>query len=35
LNGKQHGRGIYRGSNGTEREGEWQEGKKLKWVDEK
>lgn len=33
-NGKQHGRGTYRGSSAIEREGEWHEGRKIKWVDE-
>ena len=30
-NGKQHGHGVYIGSNGIEKEGEWYEGKRVKW----
>lgn len=30
--GKQHGRGRYRNANGVWREGEWVNGKKMKWV---
>jgi len=32
VNGKQHGRGIYVANNGVEREGEWIEGKRTKWL---
>lgn len=33
-NGKQHGRGLYIETNGRVREGEWKEGKIVKWLDE-
>ena len=31
-NGKQHGKGTYTASNGHEKEGEWEEGKRVKWI---
>jgi len=31
ANGRQHGKGVYIGSQGVEKEGEWSEGKRIKW----
>ena len=33
-NGKQHGEGYYKGSNGQEKKGEWRDGKRVKTVDQ-
>jgi ferric-dicitrate binding protein FerR (iron transport regulator) len=30
FNGKQHGKGVYVTANGTQREGEWKDGKRIK-----
>lgn len=30
--GKQHGKGIYVGSSKVEKEGEWVDGKRVKWI---
>ncbi|KAL4508042.1 hypothetical protein ABPG72_021415 [Tetrahymena utriculariae] len=32
ANGRQHGKGIYIGSQGIEKEGEWCDGKRVKWI---
>jgi len=32
VNGKQHGKGIYITVDGKRREGEWVEGKRIKWT---
>ena len=29
---KKHGHGLYIGSDGLEKEGEWSDGKRLKWL---
>jgi hypothetical protein len=31
--GKQHGKGIYYNAGGVERHGEWEHGKRLRWLD--
>jgi len=31
-NGKQHGKGMYINAKGEEKQGEWQDGKRLKWL---
>ena len=30
--GKQHGKGIYTNAEGISKEGEWSEGKKVRWI---
>jgi hypothetical protein len=32
MNGKQHGKGVYITANGQEKEGEWKEGKRVRWI---
>ena len=32
--GKQHGKGFYSNNNGKEKEGEWVDGKRIRWIDE-
>jgi hypothetical protein len=34
LNGKQHGKGVYITPNGQRKEGEWRDGKRVKWLNE-
>ena len=34
MNGKQHGKGTYTNAEGVKREGEWVEGRRVKWLDE-
>jgi hypothetical protein len=33
YNGKQHGKGTYITPSGDRREGEWSEGKRIRWLD--
>ena len=33
--GKQHGKGLYTNVKGVSREGEWENGKRIKWLDNK
>ena len=32
FNGKQHGEGIYLTSKGEKKRGEWNEGKRVRWI---
>ena len=34
LNGKQHGEGAYYDVNGAAKRGLWDNGKRIKWIDE-
>ena len=34
ANGKLHGKGTYVSPNGEQSEGEWCEGKRIRWLDE-
>jgi hypothetical protein len=34
MNGKQHGKGLYTTNDGKTREGEWKEGKRVRWIGE-
>jgi len=34
MNGKQHGKGVYITPNGHRKEGEWKEGKRVRWFNE-
>ncbi len=34
VNGKQHGKGTYTDKLGKAREGKWENGKKLEWLDQ-
>jgi hypothetical protein len=33
MNGKQHGEGIYR-KDGRDRRGIWEDGKRIRWIDD-
>jgi len=33
LNGKQHGEGVYINAQGKEKQGEWSDGKRIRWID--
>lgn len=34
LNGKQHGEGTFWFQNGEKKRGKWEDGKRIKWLDE-
>lgn len=34
MNGVQHGEGVFILPNGKERKGEWENGQRIKWIDE-
>ncbi len=34
MNGKQDGRGVYISHNGEEKQGEWKDGKRVRWLSE-